>query len=185
MQLIALDLGTRMGFACGKAGHGAIPRSGAMILREGPEPTARAYSNLQRWLCGIIEAVPKPERRSMIVVKEAALSLAAFKILGNAAATVEFTYKLHGAVESVCDSYRILCRDVADSTVRKHFIGKANAGKRTATKAAVLHRAKLLKYISDKCTDDNRADACAVFDYAAHTFARASGGVLLLFGDAA
>ena len=185
MQLVALDLGTRMGFACGKAGHGAIPRSGAMILKEPQEPTARAYSNLQRWLCGIIETVPKPERRSMLVVKESPLALAAFKQLGNAAATVEFTYKLHGSVEAVCDSYRILCRDVADATIRKHFIGKSNAGKRTATKAAVIHRAKLLKLIPADCTDDNRADAVALFDYAAHTFARASGGDLVLFGDAA
>ena len=179
MQLIALDLGTRMGFACGKAGHGA-PRSGAMILKAAKEPRGRAFGNLIAWLDKII-----PAERPALIVKEAALHLGAFKQLGNAAFTVEFTYKLHGVVEGMCDRYGVECRDVNDGTVRKHFIGRARMGTRALTKQAVVQRAKSLKLIPADCADDNRADAVALFDYAAHTFARASGGELVLFGDAA
>ena len=182
MQLIvALDLGTRMGFACGKAGHGeAYPRSGAVILKSPKEPRGRAFGNLIDWLNKFI-----PAERPTLLVKEAPLPLQAFKNLGNAAATVTFTGGLHAIVEGMCDRYGIACQDVADSTVRKHFIGRARMGTRALTKQAVVQRAKALKLIPADCTDDNRADAVALFDYAAHTFARASGGELVLFGDAA
>ena len=170
MQLIALDLGTRMGFACGKAGHGDVPRSGAVILKTPREPRGRAAGNLIAWLNKII-----PAERPALLVKEAPLHLGAFKKLENAAHTVTFTSGLHFIVEGMCDRYGVPFKDVSDQTIRKHFIGINRMGSRAATKLAVIQRAKALKLIPYDCADDNRADAVALFDFAAHTFARSFG----------
>lgn len=177
--ILALDLGARLGWACGSPG-GASPRSGAVILKRHDEPRAIAFANLIAWLNSRLR-----DEAPHLIVKEKMLPLAAFRNLGSADHTVRMTAGLHGVVEGLCVRYGIACQDVADATVRKHFIGRANAGKRAATKAAVLERARLLKYLPADCEDEDRADALACFDYAAATFGRVSGGKLYLFGEAA
>jgi hypothetical protein len=73
---------------------------------------------------------------------------------------------------------------VAPATVRKHFCGAAHAGERADTKRMVIQRARVLGYIPRDCSDDNRADACAMWDWAAETFGRASRRELVMFGEA-
>lgn len=179
-NITALDIGTRMGFACGKAGHGTIPRSGAVILKAKGEHPSAAGSNLIAWL-----QTQWATERPGLLVKEAQLPLQAYKNLGNAAHTVMMTAGLHAIVEAMCVRFGVRFESVADSTIRKHFIGKSRLGDRASTKAAVVQRAHTLKLMPTDCRDDNRADALATWDYAAATFGRASGGALVLFGERA
>lgn len=176
--IFSLDLGVRSGFAYGEPG--GRPSSGTVALKASSDHRCIAFSNLiaflqERW------SISKPA----LVVKEAPLPLQAFKSLGNAAFTVRVTLGLHGVVEGMCTRFGIPFEDIADATVRRHFIGKANCGNRAATKAAVVQRCHALGYIPRDCMDDNRADALATWDWAAATFGNRVAGELRLFGEAA
>lgn len=175
-MIYCLDLGIRTGFASGEVG--AAPSSATVILKKPDEHRSVAFSNLMAWL----DAQWRTERPAL-VVKEAPLNLQAFKSLGNAAFTVRVTHGLHGVVEGMCTRFGIPFEDIADASVRKHFIGKANCGNRAATKAAVVQRCHLLGYMPKDCSDDNRADACALWDWAAATFGRRQPASLHLFGE--
>lgn len=178
MNILALDLGVRTGFAIGTAGHGLMPRSGARILKKPSEHRSVAFSNLIAWLQDTLHT-----ERPDLVVREAPLALQAFRTLNNAAFTVRVTHGLHGIVEGMCARFAIRCEEAADATVRKHFIGKANAGNRQATKAAVIQRCHVLGYMPKDASDDNRADACALFDFAAATYGNRRARELHLFGE--
>lgn len=178
MLILGLDLATRTGFACGKAGE--RPDVGVVELKargEGPEV---AYGNLIAWLNTTLARTPD------LVVKEAPPALQGFARLGNAAATVRMTYGMHGIVEGMCARFGIRCEEVAASKVRKHFLGAANMGDRATTKRAVIERCHLLGLLPRDCHEDNKADAIAVFDWASATFARRHFGAheLRLFVDA-
>jgi hypothetical protein len=177
MRILALDLGVRTGFAYGAAGSRTLA-SGAVALKKPDEHRSVAFSNLIAW-CDERFRADRPD----LVVKEAPLPLQAFKSLGNAAFTVRVTHGLHAIIEGVCVRFGVECEEIADATVRKHFIGRANCGNRAATKAAVVQRCQLLGYMPKDCADDNRADACATFDWAAATFGKPTPQALHLYGE--
>jgi hypothetical protein len=156
--IFALDLGIRTGYAVGPS----CPRSGAVILKKPNEAPAVAFGNLINWL-----AEEWGLQRPDIVVKEAPLQLRAFRNLDSAQATVRLTLGLHGIVEGVAARFGIKCAEVHDATIRKHFIGRGNMGSRAETKRAVVQRAQVLGYMPRNCDDDDRADAIALWDYAA------------------
>lgn len=164
MLVYALDLAVCSGFAFGRPGE--TPRSGVVRLKQSDEPPAVAYSNLIAYLNTALAEVPD------IVVKEAPIPLQGFRNLGNAAATVRLTHGLHAIVEGMCVRFGIRCEEAAAATIRKHFIGCAQAGDRRATKRAVIDRCHLLKLMPSTSVDDNRADAIATWDFACATYAR-------------
>jgi hypothetical protein len=177
MNILALDLGVHMGVASGLPGD--IPSSRTIILKKPKEPAAIAFSNLVAFLDGTFRA-DRPAK----VFKEAALPLQAFRNLGNAAFTVRAALGFHAIVEAMCVRFGLECQDVPDRTVRRHFIGRANCGNRQATKAAIIQRCHLLGYMPRDAHDDNRADACALFDFASATFGKSRDKTLHLFGEA-
>lgn len=178
-SILALDLATRCGYAFGPAG--AVPRSGTLVLKRGDEPAAVAFSNLLFWLSDRLGGAHAPA----LIVKEAPFHLGGFASQGNCEATVRFTYGLHAVVEGVAHRFGVPCRDVPDQTVRKHFIGRGRMGDRKTTKAAVLQRCRVLGLIPKDCSDDDRADAVAIHDWAAATLGRVRPRELVLFGESA
>jgi hypothetical protein len=174
-MIFALDLGARTGYAVGAAGAG-IPRSGTVILKKPNEPRAVALGNMIAWL-----NERWSRERPALVIKEAPFSLQAFRDHANAEATVLMTYGLHGIVEAMACRFGLECRDAHAATIRKHFLGRARMGSRAEMKAAVIQRCHVLGYFPKECRDDNRADACALFDYAAATVP----SKLYLFGEQA
>jgi len=174
--IFALDLGVHTGFAFGEVG--ALPASGTVVLKKPTEHRSVAFGNLMAWLDDEFRRA-KPA----LVVKEAPLPLQAYKTLGNAAFTVRVTHAMHGIVEGVCERFAIPFEEIADATVRKHFVGRANYGNRAATKAAVVQRCHLLGYMPRESRDDNRADALATWDWAAATFGNRRTESLHLFGE--
>jgi hypothetical protein len=176
----ALDLAVRTGLAVGPPG--ALPWSASLVLKRPDQQKDVAYSNLIAFLSEQWTAAPPA-----LVVKEAMLHLQAFLKLGNSEDVPKMHAGLHAIVEGLCVRFGIPWRDVSDSTVRKHFVGKGRLGDRASTKAAVVARCHLLGMLPKGCRDDNRADALATWDYACATFARGSVSTerLFLFGERA
>jgi hypothetical protein len=177
MQVFALDLAVRTGFAVGAPG--ACPRSGVVTLKRPGELPAVAFSNLIAFLNDQLGEGPD------LIVKEAALPLQGFKDRSNSAAAVILAYGMHAIVEGMAGRFGIRVESVAAPTIRKHFIGRAKLGDRRATKHAVIDRCHLLKLMPRECVDDNRADALATWDFACATFGRRSfdAPALRLFGE--
>lgn len=176
--IYAFDVGVRLGYAIGEPGR--MPRSGTVVLKATNEPRAVAFGNLIFWLNHHWSEI-KPA----MVIKEAPLPLQGFRNVENAQHTVRMTYGLHSNIEGMCARFGVPFEDVADSTIRRHFIGRARMGTRVETKRAVVKRCHVLGYFPADCNDDNRADALAAWDFAAATWGRSAPRVLHMFNEAA
>lgn len=176
--IYALDLAIATGFAVGHPN--TIPRSGTVVLKKPSEDRAVALANLLSFL-----SREWKEDRPGLVAVEAPMHLGAWAKIGNSEANVRMQYGLHGIVEAMCVRFGIPRVEEYAQTIRKHFMGTPGRGERKATKAAVVNRCHLLGYFPRSCKDDNRADACAVFDWAAASLAKSPPRVLHLFGEAA
>jgi hypothetical protein len=164
--IYALDLGVNIGIAEGNVDE-ARPDSCAFALKlaeEGPEVALAALLNQLTWDW---EAV-----RPALVAVEAPLHLGGFAKLGNAEATVRLQYGLHAIVQAVAVKFQTRLVAERSDTIRKHFLGVGRIGTRAETKTAVVKRCHMLGYLPKDCLDDNRADACAVWDWARHTHFR-------------
>jgi hypothetical protein len=173
MRILALDLASTAGFAIGEAGE--IPRSGSVRLkRPGDGPEVAAF-NLRQFLREQIFTLDRPE----LVVVEAFIHPAGQK--SGDAAILSIGLYFVAAAESKARDCRF--EKAQPSTVRKHFIGVGRTGDRSTTKRAVVLRAQQIGYMPRDCGDNDRADACAVFDWASATFARKSRP-FVMFGAA-
>jgi hypothetical protein len=177
-SIFTLDLGVVSGFAKGRPGD--MPVSGTVRLKKPKESIDVAFANLIAFLCEQF-STEKPE----LLVKEKMLSLEAFKVIGNAEATVRAHAGYHAIVEGLCVRFGVPWDDVADSTARKHFIGIGRTGSREETKAALVARCHVLKIMPADCSDDNRADALAIHDWACANFGTKSMSIqnFQLFAD--
>jgi Holliday junction resolvasome RuvABC endonuclease subunit len=170
MKIMALDPATTMGYAIGR--HDAIPRSGSVRLKRPAEHRNVAPFNA---MCFLRDqwVLDRPD----LVVVEHFLNPVAQK----SADAVILQIMVYGVIVAMCQRYGIRIEEPGRSTILKHFIGRANMGDRESTKQAVLRRAKLLKYMPAESFDKDRADACAVFDFGAATYARFQSKTLVLF----
>jgi hypothetical protein len=105
--------------------------------------------------------------------------------MGNAESTVRAHAGYHAIVDGLCVRFGIPWDDVADSTVRKHFLGRAHLNSREETKAGVVARCHLLKLMPADCDDDNRADALAIHDWACANYGSRAASIqnFQLFGQ--
>lgn len=176
--IFALDIAIHTGFAVGSAG--ALPRSGVVTLKKRGETRDVAFYNMRKFLENEWKAA-----RPTLVVKEAPFMLGAFGRRSNSQETVMLAYGLHAQAESMAYEYGIRCEQAPAQTIRKHFIGRANMGSREETKLAVVKRCHLLGLMPKDRFDDNRADACAVWDWACAKYVRKSvtGKTLYLWGE--
>ncbi len=176
--IFALDLGTRLGWAFGSPGE--RPARGSVRLKNPDDDKSIAFFHLTKFLFD-----KWSKEKPALVVKESMLHLGAFLKMGNGQDVVRMTAGYHAIVEGMCACFLVQYRDVADSTVRKHFIGRGNMGSRDATKAAVLRRCRLLKLMDESDHDDNCADAIAIHDWACATLGGRSltTDTLYLYGE--
>jgi hypothetical protein len=185
---VGLDLGRRLGVAVGPPGF--VPASYTLALSKPSGGLAVQAGNLIAVLDLILSGVdprdparpygPKPA----LVVKEAAFSLAAFRDHAVNEAAVLSAFGLHAIVAGMCQRHGVQCRDAHVATVTKHFLGKGRwAGGRAERKNAIVRRCQDLGYFGRDCSDDDRADACAVWDWASVTLARVPPREIRLFGQ--
>lgn len=172
MRIMALDPATVTGFAFGEAG--SIPKSGSVRLKRPGESADVAAFNALAFLRDRF-VLDRPD----LCCVEHYLTPVAQK----SADAVILSIMVFGVIVAMCRAYGVRFEAPKADTIRKHFCGAANAGARANTKLMVLNRAKLLGYIPRDCADDNRADACAAFDYASAHFARVQPRDIALFGE--
>lgn len=163
-----------------------VPWSGAVRLRSPGESIGRAGANLIREIEGHCHKYGRPD----FIVKEAPLSMAAQRRLGDGARSMEVKTALHTVIETFCALHGIECRDIDMNRARKQFIGRSfvprfNDTDRpgSATKQAVLARCHLLGLMPKSRVDDNQADAICTWWGACAELAFTSPKVLHLFGE--
>lgn len=189
MDIIGFDLGSyRTGFARGEAGSKPLVQT--WLLRRKGDPMAVAARNLACTL------------RDQILLKLPDL-IAVEDFLNpeaqNSADAAIAALGLHFSVQAVAGLWGIRVEATHPDTIRKHFCGRSSAmgrsrGPKTskqkqeardATKKMVIDRAVMLGMLPRGTTDNDKADACAVFDHASFTFARVAPKALVMFGSAA
>ena len=174
MVILALDTATVTGWALGEAGK--IPASGSVRLKRPQDHRDVAPFNAQCFLRDMWETA-QPD----LVVIEEFMNPAAQK----SADAISLQLMVYGVVVALCQSYTIPYRAVHRMTIVKHFLGPQRRQQRAELKAKVVGRAILLGYMPRGHTDQNRADACAAFDYGAAYFARVPPAELVMFGEEA
>jgi Holliday junction resolvasome RuvABC endonuclease subunit len=167
---MALDLAVTTGFAIGDAGK--IPRSGSVRLKRPKDEYAIAAFNLLAFLRDTFTL----DRPDLVAIEDFM-----HPSRQKSAAAVILSLMLFGVAVAVCRSYGVRVETPNVNTIRLHFCGAANAGARADTKAMVIRRATLLGYIPRGCADNNRADACAAFDFASAHYARVQPRELVKF----
>ena len=174
MLIWALDTATVMGFSAGQAG--AIPRSGSVRLKRRDDPPEVAAFNA---LCFLRDQWTL-ERPDLVCVEHF------LNPVGQKSAdAIILQLQVYGVVAALAQAYQAMFGSVHRATLLKHFIGVGRTGDRAETKRQVIRRAIALGYVPADCRDADRCDACAVFDYAAATFARRPPKELVLFGESA
>jgi len=196
MRILALDLGsTKTGFAIGEAG--SMPeRNGSVKLRKSTQDAEFALSEVGKFLRDqffMFEA----SRPDVVIVED---FLSKLTQGGSNARTIMVLGQMHGAVRGVAGLWGIDVRAVHGNTIKKHFIGAISAAPKTKggatararqearqkTKEAIFARAVTLGYIPRGANyDEDRADACAVFDYASAVMFRMPPSGFQMFGGAA
>ena len=187
MQILALDLATKTGFAMGEAG--TIPQSCSVVLKRPGEGPEIACFNLVAFLRDRF-VFARPE----LAVLEDFLN----PVAQPSADAAILSLMLHGAAQGFLRSHGVRVETVAAATWRKHWLGvtsatprskgpktaKQRADARAAIKALSVKRARLLGYLPADSRDDDRAEACGIFDFAAAFYARKTPAALVMFGCA-
>jgi hypothetical protein len=160
--ILALDLGIRTGYAYGIPG--AIPLVRTFELGKSGDPHRSIASAFMRCLHGRFNG-PQPS----LVIFASPPTIPWHAAAHSHEATARLQYGLPMILMAICDEFKVPLEEVAESTVRKHFCGKAKFGGREETKRAVLSRAIVLGMLPRDCEDDDQADACALWDFACAT----------------
>lgn len=175
MLLLCLDVATVCGFAIGEPGE--IRRSGSVRLKKPKEEVFVAYENMGLFLRDMWAL--QSERPDMIVC-EAPLPPGAS--LGGDATVLQ--WGCIAVVHFMAKAYGIAIRHANATKVRAHYTGRARWGSRDEGKRQVVARARLLGHIPQDCNDNDRADACAIHDWASYSLFRVKPPAeLKLFGE--
>jgi len=171
---MAIDPATILGWALGEPG--TIPRSGAVRLKAPDDDRDVAAFNA---MCFLIDTwtLDKPD----FVCVEHFMNPAAQK----SADAIILQIEVYGVIVAMCRRYGIRYAAPQRSTVVTHFCGPGAPRDRDSLKRAVVQRAILLGYMPKGVRDDNRADACALFDWASAHHGRTPPRELRLFGERA
>ena len=185
MQILALDLATRSGFALGEAGQ--RPTSFSERLRAPDDEPERAFKRLGIKLRDILSttavdlvAVEAPMQMGGMVEADEK-SERGFRFKSNPQ-TILILQGLYAVVFGICGPYGIRCVKGNVQKVRKHLLGAARP---TDPKAAVINRLHQIGYLDRDCRDDNRADAVALHIWASDVFGKPATRELHLFGGIA
>lgn len=150
MNVLALDLGTRFGYALltnGVLTHGSINTKKAKDKKERGPRFLRFYDELDSMLYRL-----DGEEVDLLVVYEDVK-----RHVGTAAAHVYGGYK--AIMEMWAHDYGFKCEGVGVGTIKKHITGKGRASKEEVIEA-------VNKVYGFSVTDDNEADALAILHYA-------------------
>jgi len=164
--IMAIDTGRLTGVAEG--GPADRPSSRTWILSDPQDGLSVQCAELLRRLNKRLLVAP----RVSLIVAEAPLPLAAFRVLGSSEDSIRSAYAFHGIIAGIAGLFSIPHRVAGVGAVTKHFTGRAKHGGRDARKRAVIARCRALGYVERDCSDEDRCDALAVWDWACAHHAR-------------
>ena len=157
MNILALDIATKLGWAFGSVG--SVPTSGSVRFNRYSESSRNAvFFNCDEWLSKEIFSIMRPD---MLVIEAMLPPGAKFGYTNTE--TRDRLAGLHGVVRDV--AYRHGIYDIHDhsvSDIRQHFIGDRKM-KREPAKRRTLHICRALGWPVD---DTDAADATALWSYA-------------------
>lgn len=176
MMILAFDLSKRTAWAMGRVGSDAAPMSGVWDIKhsERTEESSGLFGKnfrLHMKQYGIPDLIcieqymnPTGQPSARAVISQ---------------------MMLHGAAHAMAGVYSVNAVMPNVGQVRKHFCGQATSGEgRDATKNMVLRRAIQLRYLPTGCTDDDRADACALWDWCIYSHLRQPVADFVLYEQA-
>jgi hypothetical protein len=157
-DILALDIATTTGWARGLVGCDA-PSTGSVRFRKSSQTGATdnmVFGACLSWISELLRPEPRPD----ILIVEAMLPPEAMK--GETSRAVRDRLAgLHGVVRGVAHLRGI--GEIAHAevnAVRRHFLGESP--KRERAKRETIERCKALGW---RATDDNSADACALWSF--------------------
>jgi hypothetical protein len=177
--ILAFDLATRSGLAYGPSD--GTPKTEAVILKDDESVIWTAHVHGGRWLRDSIKRVEVFGTKVDVIAIEAPLPTGAHRS-ANAAALAT------GLVAVFCDNADRLSIPIYfchTKTVAGHFTGVSVYNDREKKKAATLARAKQLGWLPPDSKDKDKADALAVWSYAAHRWGGRRPQRLEMFGQGA
>lgn len=160
MRVLALDLATKLGWACGSA-EGTPVSHGVIALPKTGEDCGRFGYAFREWLGHAIEELAPSEiiYESPVMFSKTTSLQAARKLYGLAFLT-----------ELVCLDYKVPVSEANLSDIRKHFIGIVRAPlsvpkdkRRQWIKGKIIAACRERGF---KVAGDDDADAIALLDYA-------------------
>lgn len=166
--ILAIDPGSKMGWAAGQAGGHPTSASERVPLE-----------GLLEWLQQFFT-----DKKPDMVVVEAMLPLRAYARLKTAEHSVYLAARQHGVIQALTGLWKIPYHEPDVLAVRQHFTGARSHGGRKEGKRAVIGRCHQLRYLPRDCVDNDRADALATWDFACATLARKPPKELVMFAAA-
>lgn len=146
MNILALDLGTKTGWALRTRG-GTVSGGTENFAPKAKELPGRRWLKFRAWLAGMGRSAGELHAVYFEDVKNHSGVLAAH-VYGGFLATLQ----------AWCEANRIPCHPVGVGQVKKHWTGKGNANKAQMIETAI---AKGFRPV-----DENHADALAILSYA-------------------
>ena len=163
MLVMAFDIATSTGVALGRPG--SVPRTTTINLGVRCDADAKIMKLVSA--ASVLIRKYKPD----LVVYEAPVG-------GQIKNT--FLVELAACFRIQVKQMGLRCELVASSTARKHFVGRSLTLKDFPGRSKAAQQAALKQVIIDRCyllgwyvKTDDAADACAIWDYACATYARA------------
>jgi hypothetical protein len=153
-RILALDLATATGFACGSIDEGIVEHGTHRMPKTG-EDVGLFLAHFREWLSGVTEhlqpwtiffeapVLPGRDKTSLITLRK--------------------LYSLAGLTELVAHDRQIDCREANASDITTHFIGKGAPRYGQRRKDATMQKCRDRGWTF---VDENDADALALLDYA-------------------
>jgi Holliday junction resolvasome RuvABC endonuclease subunit len=170
VNLLCLDLATTTGVARGPVG--SIPESWSVRLSK-PRSDVQASP---RALAKLLVKLIREQRPDLICCEHTIPPMGQIH-----QSTIVSQEQLHGCLFGIAGLFNIRIEEPYPATVRKHVLGQGRAKLGQNIKGMVVSRMILLGYLPRGCTDHNRADACALFEYARDAYCRKPPKELVLF----
>ncbi len=159
MIILAIDPGTKCGFAVGNSAKVPVSWSVHLSSTHSPEDLAATFGSM-------ILGLTRKHRPELVAIERFISPVAQ-----PSGAPVITSLMLHGAVAAICGILKVPLVSISPATWRKHFLGSVPKG-RKEVKTAAVKRAQLLRYVPPDCADQDRAEACGIWDYSAAHYGR-------------